>query len=118
MGVIQLKTIQLYAFHGCLPEERKIGSDYTVDITLELDLERASHSDRLSDTLDYVQAYRIVQEEMKAPSDLLEHVTGRILNKIMDEFEHLVSAAVTVSKVNPPIMGNVAAVKVTLAKSR
>ena len=118
MGIIHLKTIQLYAFHGCLPEERQIGSDYTVDVDLELDLEKASNSDQLSDTLDYVLAHRIVQEEMKIPSDLLEHVAGRILNRFLDEFEELRRATVTVAKVNPPIMGNVASVSVTLSKSR
>ncbi|MBT8236399.1 MAG: dihydroneopterin aldolase [Bacteroidia bacterium] len=118
MGTIQLKTIQIYAFHGCLPEERKIGSEYTVDVVLELDLERASNSDLLSDTLDYVQAYRIVKEEMTIPSDLLEHVAGRILNRFLDEFEQLARATVTVVKVNPPIMGNVTSVNVTLTKSR
>ena len=118
MGTIQLQTIQLYAFHGCLPEERKIGSEYTVDVLLELDLEKPSISNALSDTLDYVQVHRIVKEEMKVPSDLLEHVAGRILNRFLDEFGPVERADVTVAKVNPPIMGNVAAVSVTLSRSR
>jgi len=118
LGTIQLHTIKLYAFHGCLKEERKIGSEYTVDVTLNADLEGASNSDSLSDTLDYVQVHRIVQEEMKIPSDLLEHVAGRILNRFFKELFQLESAAVTVAKVNPPIMGNVASVSVALTKSR
>lgn len=118
MGIIQLQTIQLYAFHGCLEEERKIGSEYTVDVVLTLDLERASNSDQLSDTLDYVQAHRIVQEEMKIPSNLLEHVAERILKRFLDTFEQLERTTVAVAKVNPPIMGNVASVSVRLTKSR
>ncbi len=106
LGIIQLQTIQLYAFHGCLREERKIGSDYTVDIGLELGLERASNSDQLSDTIDYVQVHRIIQEEMKIPSDLLEHVAGRILNRLLEEFQQLERATVSVAKLNPPIMAS------------
>ncbi|MDH3697024.1 MAG: dihydroneopterin aldolase [Flavobacteriaceae bacterium] len=118
MGTIRLHTIQLYAFHGCLKEERKIGSEYTVDVSLSADLQSASNTDRLLDTLDYVQVHRIVQEEMKIPSDLLEHVAGRILKRLFKELLQLESATATVAKVNPPIMGDVASVSVTLTKSR
>ena len=118
LGTIRLHTIQLYAFHGCLKEERKIGSEYTVDVSLSADLQSASNTDRLLDTLDYVQVHRIVQEEMKIPSDLLEHVAGRILKRLFKELLQLESATATVAKVNPPIMGDVASVSVTLTKSR
>ena len=118
LGTIRLHTIQLYAFHGCLKEERKIGGEYTVDVSLTADLQKASDTDRLTETLDYVQVQRIVQEEMKIPSDLLEHVAGRILNSLFKKLLQLESATVTVAKGNPPIMGNVASVSVTLTKSR
>jgi dihydroneopterin aldolase len=36
MGTIKLKNIQTYSYHGCLIEEGKIGSDYSVDLEIKL----------------------------------------------------------------------------------
>ncbi|MGY8911315.1 MAG: dihydroneopterin aldolase, partial [Flavobacteriales bacterium] len=38
MGIIKVKNIKLYAFHGCLDEEAKIGSEYRVDVKVKADL--------------------------------------------------------------------------------
>ena len=54
MSTIQLKNIKIYAFHGCLPEEEKIGSDYIVNLSVKANLDKASKSDELTDTVDYV----------------------------------------------------------------
>lgn len=118
MGHIHLDTIRLYAFHGCLPEERKIGSDYVVDLYVAADLERASTTDRLEDTVDYVELHKIVSEEMAIPSDLLEHVCKRILNRVMDEMPSVNEVEICVAKGNPPIMGDVKSVSVTLKAKR
>ena len=119
MGKIFLKNIRLYAYHGCMDEEEKIGSDYIVNLTVAADLERCSKSDRLLDTVDYVALHNIVKEEMKIRSKLLEHVAERILLRVMKEHASVKKAAVMVSKRNPPIGGNVeeVAVKRVLKRS-
>lgn len=118
MGTIQIHTIRLYAYHGCLPEERKTGSDYTVDVRVEADLRNAAKSDRLIDTVDYVEIHRIVREEMALPSDLLEHVCQRIIDRLLREIPTLKMVEVAVAKCNPPIMGDVKSVSVTLSAKR
>ena len=119
MGKIFLKNIRLYAYHGCMDEEEKIGSDYIVNLTVAADLERSSKSDRLLDTVDYVALHHIVIEEMKIRSKLLEHVAERILLRVMKEHASVKKATVMVSKRNPPIGGNVeeVAVKRVLKRS-
>jgi len=119
MGKIFLKNIRLYAYHGCMDEEEKIGSDYIVNLTVAADLERCSKSDRLLDTVDYVALHNIVKEEMKIRSKLLEHVAERILLRVMKEHVSVKKATVMVSKRNPPIGGNVeeVAVKRVLKRS-
>ena len=52
MSTIRLKNIKIYAFHGCLVEEGKIGSDYLVNLSVKADLSAATDSDKLSDTVD------------------------------------------------------------------
>tara|TARA_R110000850_G_scaffold271031_2_gene404806 strand:- start:198753 stop:199109 length:357 start_codon:yes stop_codon:yes gene_type:complete len=118
MGVIHLKKIKIYAYHGCLIEEGKIGSDYLVDLKVKASLAEASKTDELRDTVDYVHLNRIVKEEMGVRSKLLEHVGKRIINRIFEELILVNEIKVSVSKVNPPIGGNVAEVVVTMSSKR
>ncbi|MCB0375320.1 MAG: dihydroneopterin aldolase, partial [Sinomicrobium sp.] len=85
MGSIKIRNIQLYAYHGCLAEEGKIGGDYRVDVEVKADLGPSAKSDSLQDTVNYVHVNRIVREEMAVRSKLLEHVAGRILDRIFAE---------------------------------
>ena len=54
MGTIKLQNIRTFSFHGCLVEESKIGSNYSVDLEIKTDLRKSSLSDDLKDTVDYV----------------------------------------------------------------
>ncbi|MUP45116.1 dihydroneopterin aldolase [Gramella sp. BOM4] len=118
MGVIKLKNIKVFAYHGCLDEEGKIGSDYRVDLKVYADLSHSAKTDKLIDTVDYVHLNRIVKQEMAIRSKLLENVAERILKRIMDELIMVQKARVDVSKINPPIGGNVAMVTVSRTKTR
>ena len=107
MGRIYLKNIRLYAFHGCMDEEEKIGSDYVVNLAIDADLNLSSKSDNLKDTVDYVSLHAIVKEEMSIRSKLLEKVADRILKRILKDHRQVILVKVKVAKVNPPIGGNV-----------
>lgn len=114
MGVIEVRGISVYAYHGCLAEEAKIGGEYIVDVEVEADLTASVSSDDLSVTVDYVAVNRIVKEEMAIRSKLIEHVAGRVMNKLRMEFPAPKKITVKVSKLAPPINGNVDHVSVTV----
>ena len=118
MGIIKVTNIQVYAYHGCLVEEGKIGSDYRVDVAVKANLQPSAASDHLKDTVDYVQINRIVKEEMAIRSKLLEHVGKRILDRILNEIVIAEEATVEVSKINPPIGGNVEQVTIEMTLTR
>ncbi len=118
MHSIHLKNIRVFTNHGCLTEEEKIGSDYIVNLVIEADLSSAANSDDLSDTVDYVALNDIVVEEMKVRAKLLEHVSQRIIDRVLNELSMVQYVAVSVAKVNPPIGGDVAEVVVTMSESR
>ena len=118
MGKVQLEHIKAYAHHGCLAEETNIGSDYLVNVSVDTDLLTASVSDQLKDTVDYVHINRIVKQEMAIPSKLLEHVAKRIIDRIFIELPTVDTATVSVSKINPPINGDVEKVTVSLNLQR
>jgi len=118
VGLIKLKNIKVYAYHGCLVEEKKIGSDYRVDLKIKADLTTSAASDKLADTVDYVHLNHIVKEEMAIRSKLLEHAAERILVRIFKELPMVEKATIDVSKINPPIGGNVEMVTITRSKNR
>ncbi|MGS2762668.1 dihydroneopterin aldolase [Sinomicrobium sp. M5D2P9] len=118
MGIIKLHNIRAYAYHGCLVEEGKIGSDYRVDVAVKANLQPSADTDNLKDTVDYVHINSIVKEEMGIRSKLLEHVARRILDRIFDEIPIAEEATVEVSKINPPIGGNVEMVTIEMTLTR
>jgi dihydroneopterin aldolase len=118
MGNIRLKNIRTFSYHGCLEEESKIGSEYAIDLEIKTDLRKSSVSDKLEDTVDYVLLNSIVVEEMAIRSNLLEHVAHRILTRIFREIPEISRINLAVSKINPPIGGDVEAVTIEMEEYR
>jgi dihydroneopterin aldolase len=118
LGVIKVQNIRVFAFHGCLKEEGKIGSDYRVDIEVKVNLKTSSENDDLNDTVDYVLLNRIAKEEMNKPAHLLETVAKRMLDRILNESTLVTKATVWVSKLNPPVGGDVEMVTIKMTSKR
>jgi dihydroneopterin aldolase len=104
---IEVNGIKLYAYHGCLEEEGKIGGNYIVDVHMKTDFQAAALSDELSQTIDYVHINAIVTQEMAIRSKLIEHVGQRIVSRIEQEIKGLIGLRVKVTKICPPINGDV-----------
>ncbi len=118
MGTIKISNIKVYAYHGCLVEEGKIGSDYRIDLSVKADLKNSAETDQLSDTVDYVHLNKIVKEEMAVRTKLLETVANLILDRILLEIPLVNKAKIKVSKLNPPIGGNVEMVSIIMERTR
>lgn len=118
MGTIKISNIRVYAYHGCLVEEGKIGSDYRIDLSVKANLGLSAKSDNLSDTVDYVHLNKIVREEMSVRTKLLETVADLILDRILREIPMVNKVKIKVSKLNPPIGGNVEMVSIIMEKER
>ena len=118
MGIIRIEDIRCFSYHGCMEEERVIGTVFSVDVELKADLGVSAKSDLLTDTIDYVAVSKLVQEEMAVKSKLIEHVTQRILNRLMKDFPSVESSKVIVVKHAAPISGEVKRVCVTLEAKR
>jgi dihydroneopterin aldolase len=118
MGIIKVENIRVFAHHGCLKEETKIGSDYRVDLKVKANLQTSAQTDKLNDTVDYVFLNRIVRAEMAKPSHLLETVAKRILNRILSEDALVNKVTVSISKLNPPIGGDVEKVTIKMTDKR
>jgi len=100
---ISLREVRFHAWHGVMPQEQKVGADFTVSLRATIDLSGAVTSDSVADTVNYAELYEVVKHEMQLPSKLLEHVAGRIGQSVLDRFPQIQKLEVEVTKVNPPM---------------
>ena len=115
-GIIELEGMEFYAYHGYYAFEKQVGARFMVSATIHTDCVQAGKSDRLEDALNYQRVYDIVREEMAVPSALLEHVCSRILDRLYDSFPVIEQATVKLSKMNPPMGGQIEKVSVQLTR--
>ncbi|SHK05889.1 dihydroneopterin aldolase [Epilithonimonas mollis] len=113
---IILEDIKIYAYHGVLQEEAIIGNHYVVNAELHADLEKASQTDNLNDTINYAQVNEIIHQEMAIRSELLEHVIGRIINKIESKFPQITFIRIKLTKTIPPMPGEMKGVSLEFEK--
>lgn len=116
MGIVEIEGMRFYAYHGHFEAERVVGNEFLVDVRLETDCEAAAASDNLEDALNYQAVYDLIKREMQVKSHLLEHVAKRILDALYAEFLTIQKAHVKVSKLNPPMGGQIERASVTLMR--
>lgn len=116
MGIISLAGLEFQAHHGVYAEERERGNTFMVDISIETNTSKAEISDQLEDTLDYVEVFDIIQTEMNIPSNLLEHVGYRIIQKLKTIIGKG-NLTLTIYKKNPTLGGICAHSAITLTET-
>lgn len=105
MTEILLEGLEFYAHHGFYQEEQQLGNRFQVDLRLTANTDGAASDDDLSQTIDYVEVYRIIQEQMTVKFRLLEALAEQIILKVVGRFPSVESVHCTVSKNNPPLGG-------------
>ena len=113
---IKLENIKIHAFHGVLPEEKILGTYYILNLTIKADIWKAAETDDLKDTINYAEINNIIHEEMKIPSELLEHVAGRMIEKVSKKFPQITSIKIKITKTKPPMQGEMDGVSIILKK--
>ena len=100
---IFISGLRLYAFHGVLEQERRVGGEYSVDLRVHYYINKAMESDRVEDTVNYASLCDIVKQEMAQPSALLEHVAGRIAKAVFRAYPSVEGVHLKLTKLNPPM---------------
>ena len=109
--------MKFHAYHGCLDFEKRDGNTFLVNLILELNTEKAEISDKLEDTLNYQVVYDVVKHEMEIPSNLIEHAARRIFDALIENFPQILHLNLRLSKLNPPLGGDVKSVSVEIRKN-
>ena len=60
MGLITVEGIRVFAYHGHLPEEAKLGAHFIVNAWVKVDTSEVERTDDLKDTVDYVKIIDII----------------------------------------------------------
>lgn len=116
MITIELNDLEFYAYHGVYDEEKEKGNTFIVNLQVTGEFDQAINEDKLTGTIDYEELFALVQQEMSVPSNLLEHVVGRIGLAIRQRFPEIKSIAISLEKLNPPIGGNLKSTRITLSE--
>ena len=102
MGLITVEGIRVFAYHGHLPEEEKLGGHFMVNVWVTADTSEVEKTDDLNHTVDYVKIIEIVKEQMAIRSDMIEVPAKRIVDTILP-LNKVQKVTVEVEKAQPPI---------------
>lgn len=114
MQKVLLENAIFFAHHGVFNEETLVGGKFEVNLAVETDFSLAAEADKIEGTVNYVALYNLIKEEMDQPSKLIEHLCGRIIKRIKNEFSEVQKVHLKISKLNPPISGEIEKVSVVM----
>jgi len=118
LGIIALEGLSFFAHHGYYPQEREVGNRFRVDVYLKTDFDAAAQHDDLEGTINYEGVYKLVKGVMEGSKQyLLERLAQRIIDASADKYKELKWMRVRISKLNPPIAGDIERVYVELEKT-
>ena len=114
---ISITGIKAFGYHGVLPQEAIDGQEFIVDLVINLDLQGASQSDDLSQTVNYADLAQIIHENIIGERvALIERLAGRIADEIKSAYQEIHSVSVTVHKPHAPVAVDFADIAVTITR--
>lgn len=112
---VELKGLRFFAEHGMYAEERKVGNEFEVDVSVDYKAPKKTITS-IEETVNYVEIYRIVEEEFKERKLLLETCAMNICDKVQQVFAGIKHVSISIKKVNPPITNFTGYVGITYTK--
>ena len=87
MDKIIIEDLEVYAYHGVAPEEKKLGQMFVVSLHISIDLETAALSGNLDSTINYAKVCNIVKDILQSESyDLIETAAMKVIEGIFHKF--------------------------------
>ena len=118
MGIIRLKNMQFYGFHGVNESEKHLGGRFEVDVEMQLSLKAACASDNLNDTINYESIYKTVDTCVKKDKFyLIEALADSIAKEILKEHP-IDTIMVRVRKPHAPVKGVLDTIEVEIERDK
>ena len=99
---IHLHNIIFFAHHGLYEEEKILGNEFELSISIKHSPQRLPVK-HISDTIDYVSVLELVKKRMAIPTPLLETVVTDIAQKILARFSLAEEVFISIRKMYPPV---------------
>lgn len=114
---IDITGISVKGFHGVLPEEKRSGQKFVVDLALKV--KGNTRRDEIKSVVDYSKVIDLVNEEVSGKSrNLIENLADQIASRILRDFKLVTEAKVTVHKPWAPITISFKDISVTVTKKK
>ena len=115
MRQILLNDIRLFGYHGVHKLEQVIGNEFQLSVKIEVEDKIVNE---LSDSVDYEEVYTTLKKEFSKTEQLLETLSDRIISALFNQFRQISSVAITIEKLNAPIVNFSGKVGVYTKKNR
>ena len=112
---IELNSIRFFAEHGMYEEEKRVGNEFEVDVSIECKSPKRIITS-IEQTINYAEVYRILQEEFAQRKFLLETVAMQVADKLQHQFPEIETVKISIRKLNPPITNFSGSVGITYRK--
>ena len=104
MYSIHLHQLRFFSYHGLYPHEATLGNEFEVNVTIQVGSESTNITpDKL--TIDYSQAFQLIQARMQMATPLLETLATDIANELLQSFSSAGRITISIYKLHPPIQG-------------
>jgi dihydroneopterin aldolase len=119
MDQVHIKGLEVFAYHGVNPEEKRDGQHFILDVTMECDLRRPGSTDCLEDTVNYAAVRKTVSRVMtEASYDLIERAAARVAEQILAEQHMVQKVHILLKKPEAPINARFDYVAVEITRER
>ena len=114
--IIKINEIQLFGYHGLYQEEKENGQNFIISLLIDIDYK--DKSDKIENTLDYVDIIDQVKNVFsKKRCNLIETLAVEISENLMTN-RKIKSLDISIKKESPPLDAKLNSVEVNLRKTR
>lgn len=119
MDQIQIRGLEIYAWHGVGLEEKQKGQPFVLDVDMECSLKKAGKTDDLGDTINYAAVVEEISQVMRDGScNLIERAASRVAEAILKMDVRICRVRVLLKKPEAPIQANFDYVAVEITRER
>lgn len=115
---IEIRGLEVFAYHGVYEHEKAEGQRFLLDIVLEADAHIAARTDHLDDAVDYGRLAREIAEFVRNNRfNLIETLATRVVDRLLEN-PRIAAASVRVAKPDVDVGEKLDHVAVTVRRAR
>ncbi len=117
MGILTIKNLVFYGYHGVQDFEKELGGRFEVDIKIRYPFVRCANEDTLHKAVDYQKVYAVVKDMVIGRKyHLIETLADHIAEALVEQFD-VDEITVTLRKKKVPIDAVLDYVEVEVTRS-